>query len=250
MRTRALSLAAALLLMAGIAMAQKAKSKKELDAFMAIQNEPNLDLRIQKVDEFITKFADTELKAQALYLAADAAQRKGDTVKALVYGQSALDANPKDYQAMLLMSGELARSTHENDLDKNDKLARAEKLANDAITTINTAPKPNPSITDEQWASAKKDLISEGHVDLGMIATDRKNLDVAVTEFKTAVDDEATPDSVTMVRLAQAYVQTGKLDEALDMANKVLAMPNVPDAVKRFAQVQKARAEQAKNAKK
>ncbi len=250
MRTRGLRLTAALLLVAGIAMAQKVKSKKEYEAYNAIVNEPNLDKRIQMVDEFITKYADTELKSKAFDLAADAAQRKGDTVRALVYAQNALDADPKDYEAMLLMSGELARSTHENDLDKNDKLARAEKLANDAIAAIPAATKPAPNIPDAQWESAKKDFLSDAHVDLGMIAMDRKKTDVAVTEFKTAVDDAATPDSVKMVRLAQAYDQAGKPDEALDTANKVLAMPNVPDSVKKFAQTIKTHAEQAKNAKK
>lgn len=250
MRTQGLRLVVALLLVGGIATAQKVKSKKEYDAYNAIVNEPNPDKRIQMVDEFITKYADTELKSKAFDLAADAAQRKGDTVKALVYAQNALDADSKDFQAMLLMSAELARSTHENDLDKNDKLARAEKLANDALAAIPTAAKPAPTIPDAQWEEVKKDSLSDAHVDLGMIAMDRKKPDAAVTEFKTAVDNAATPDSVKMVRLAQAYDQAGKPDEALDTANKVLAMPNVPDTVKRFAQAVKTHAEQVKNSKK
>ena len=78
-------------------------------------------------------------------MAADAAERKNDIPKALTYAQSALDADPKNYEAMLLISGELARSTREHDLDKEEKLTKADKLAHDAIEAVNAATKPNPS---------------------------------------------------------------------------------------------------------
>src|ERR1700719_2184901 len=163
MRTRAIRCAAALLLVAGFTTAQKVKSKKEYDAFMAIQNEKDPDQIAKKVDEFLAKYADTELKEMALNVAADAEQRKGDSVKAIVYAQSALDVNPKSYQAMLLIAGELARQTRENDLDKEEKLARSEKMAHDAIASVEAAPKPNTQLTEEQWANLKKDYISQGH---------------------------------------------------------------------------------------
>jgi hypothetical protein len=114
-----LKYAVAMTLVAGFAMAQpKVKSKSEYNAFVAIQNEKDPDQIAKKVDEFLAKYADTQLKTMALNLAADAMQRKGDSVKAVVYAQSALDSDPKDYVAMLLISGELARQTRENDLDK------------------------------------------------------------------------------------------------------------------------------------
>jgi tetratricopeptide (TPR) repeat protein len=252
MRKRIGTCAAVLTIVAGFAAAQqmKPKSKKEIEAIQAVQNAKAPDERIAAVDALVTKFADTEFKSWALQLAADAELRKGDTVKALVYAQNALEADAKNYQAMLLMSGELARGTRENDLDKDEKLAKAEKLANDAIAAANVAVKPNPAIPDSQWADAKKDYVSQGHEDLGLVAMARKKNDVAIAEFKTAVDGAGSPDPVVMARLAAAYNVAGKPDEAIDMASKVLAMPNVSDAVKKFAQTEKTRAETAKNAHK
>ena len=88
----------------------------------------------------------------ALDIAADAAQRKGNTPKAVSYAQSALDIDAKDYDAMLLISGELARGTRENDLDKEEKLAKAEKLANDAIAADrHCAQAQSGEATDDQW---------------------------------------------------------------------------------------------------
>jgi tetratricopeptide (TPR) repeat protein len=250
MRIRVLASAVALMMVAGFAMGQKVKSKKEADAFMAIQTEQNPDVRMKKVDDFVATFADTELKALAFDLAAEAAERKGDAVKAIVYSQNALEADPKDFQAMLLISGELARGTRENDLDKDEKLARAEKLANDAIATVKEAKKTNEKVTDEQWAGFQAEMTAQGHVDLGMIANARKKSDVAISEFKMAIEGTATPDPVYMLRLASAYNDAGKSDEALDTVAKVLATPNLNAALKPFAENEKKRAEKAKDAKK
>ena len=51
------------------------------------------------MDEFLAKYADTQLKTAALDMAAEAMQRKGDSVKAVIYAQSALDSDPKDFQS-------------------------------------------------------------------------------------------------------------------------------------------------------
>jgi len=246
MRTRFLAGVAALLTVAALAMAQKPKSPKEVEALQAIINAKTPDDRVAAVDDLVTKFADTEFKSWALNLAADAEQRKGDSPKAVAYAQSALDADPKDYQAMLLISGELAKGTRENDLDKEEKLTRADKLANDAIANINTAAKANPQITDEQWAGFKKDMLSQAHEDLGLAAMARKKYDLAVNEFKLSVDGAATVDPASMVRLATAYDQSGKPDDGIAVLDKVLAIPNLNPVVKKFATDEKARAEQAK----
>jgi len=76
---------------------------------MAIQNAPSPEMQMEAADKFVTGFADSTLKSTALFMAANAAERKNDTTKAIVYGQSAIDADPKNYQAMILVAGELAR---------------------------------------------------------------------------------------------------------------------------------------------
>jgi tetratricopeptide (TPR) repeat protein len=240
----------AVLMMTGLALAQpKAKSKKELDAFVAIQQAQTPDARIAAADKFVTSFADSQLKSMALTLAAQAAQAKNDSGQAITYATTALDADPHDYQAMLVISGELAKGTRENDLDKEEKLAKSEKMANDAIKEIDAAAKPNPQITDDQWTGYKKDLTSQAHEDLGLAALARKKYDVAITEFKNAVDNASTPDPATMVRLATAYDQGGHPDQGIAVLDKVLAMPNLHPVIKQFATAEKARAQKALGSK-
>ena len=70
-----------------------------------------------------------------------------------------------------------------------------------------------------------------------------------VEEFKTAVEMMNPPDQVTMARLANAYNDLGKPDEALAVLNKLLAMNDLIPQVKNFALQEKARAEKAKGGK-
>ena len=229
--------------------AQKPKSQKEVDAIMAIQNAQTADARIQAVEELITKFPDTEFKSQVLNIAGDAAAQKRDNAKAMFYYDDALKADPKNFSAMLMLAGLLAQTTREFDLDREEKLTKAEKYAHGAMDLIPKAEKPQPA-TEEQWAGVKKDLTAQAHEDLGLIASVRKKHDVAVTEFKAALDGASNPEPATMVRLAGAYTDSGQPDQAVALLDKVLAIPNVSAGIKSVAQGEKARAEKAKSGQK
>ena len=133
-------------------------------------------------------FPKSDYRNFALTTAADAYESTGNTTKAIIYYQQALGANPKDYNAMLMLAAETARTTREFDLDKEDKLAKAEKYAKDGMALIPDAPKPNAQVTDQQWTDMKKDDTARGHEALGLIALARKKYDAAAGEFKTATE--------------------------------------------------------------
>jgi tetratricopeptide (TPR) repeat protein len=218
-------------------MVKGAKSQGESDAVMALMQQANAnnpDGVIKAADELTTKYSDTSFKEIALYLEATAYQRKHDNDKAQIYAERVLDINPKHYNAELLVGDILATSTRENDLDKEEKLTRAEKLLNDAIANVNGAPKPNPQLTDAQWDEGKKQITAEAHNDLGLVALDRKKYDVAIAEFKTA--QEMDPQPAYQVRLASALQSAGKNDEAIALCDKLLADPNLHPMIKQVAE--------------
>ncbi len=229
--------------------ASKGISKAEAEGFNAILKAQTPDEKIKAADDFVAKFADSQYKGLALYDAAEAADQKGDWTKAVVYAEESLKADPTNFDAKLLAGGEIAQHTRENDLDKDDKLAKSEKYVQEALNDIPNAAKPQPNIKDEQWEAYKKYATARAHIDLGLIAMARKKADVEVAEFKTAVDMMNPPDQVAMARLANAYNDLGKPDEALGVLNKLLAMPDLNPAVKNFANNEKARAERAKGGK-
>ncbi len=232
---------------ASLILAQKPKSNKEIEALQAIQTAQDPDARIAAIENLLTKFADTEFKPMVLTMAAQTEQQKGDYEKMVIYCDRALEADPKSYTAMLMLASGGANHTREFDLDKEEKLAKAEKNAKTALELIPSATKPNPAISDDQWAIMKKDFTSQGHEALGLVAVARKNYEGAIAEFKTSVEMAGTPDPATAVRLGSAYNSAGKYDEAIATLDKVINIPDVNPAVKQFAQNEKAKAVKAKS---
>ena len=220
---------------------------KAIQAVFTASSQNNPDGVITAGEDALAKFKDTEFKDTILFLEAQAYQQKGDKEKAQIYAERALNAKADDYQAALMLSELTIQSTREHDLDRDDKLAKAEKYANQAITAVNAAEKPNPQLSDQQWTDIKKDMVSQGHDALGMAALDRKDYEKAITEFKMAVDGGANVQPAFEVRLASAYQSAGKNDEAIAEAEKVMNEAQTPAQIKSIAQSIRASAVVAKN---
>jgi tetratricopeptide (TPR) repeat protein len=216
------------------------KSKAELDAVNALvaaanTPQPEPDKAIAAAEALLTKFADTEFKGVALYIEADAYQKKGDFARMEVFAERALEANPQNFQASLLLANHYAIHTRENDLDREEKLGKSEKYAHSVIEMMKTLPKPNPALSDDDWVAVRKDLAAEAYNNIGLANLTRKNYVAAAAAFKGAVDTNSRPEPAYMVRLASALQSGGKNDEAIQWCDKVLAIPDVHPTVKKLA---------------
>lgn len=223
-------------LVAGIALGQaqpKPKSQKELEAIQAMFNAQDPDSRIAAAEVLLTKFADTEFKAIALQVAAASAQQKNDFEKMVVYSERTLEADPKNYPAMLMLANGIAQRTREFDLDKEEKLTRAEKYANSALELVKAAAKPRPDLPDADWEAAKQSYMAQGYEALGLAAMVRKKYDAAATQFQAALT--ASPEASTMVRLAAAYNAAKKPDQAIATLDKLNATPDLHPSIKAVA---------------
>jgi len=230
-----------------VAKQPQVKSQQEAQAVMAMFQAPDADARIKAAEELLSKYADTEFKATALFFEALSYQQKNDFENTIVFAERTLQADPGHYQSMLTLATTIAMRTREFDLDREEKLTRAEKSAKQALELIKTALKPNPALTDEQWEGAKKDFSSQAYEALGLAALVRKNYDAAVTELKRSIETANTPDPTTSIRLGNAYSRAGKYDEAVAVLDKVMADPNATPQIKQFAQAERARAVEAKS---
>jgi tetratricopeptide (TPR) repeat protein len=249
MSNRLTAIFAAGLLLAGVSFAQKAKSQKEVDALMAIQNATDADGRIAAIENLLTKFADTEFKVVVLEMAAETARIKGDADQTIIYSERTLEADKNNIAAMTMLAKTIAERTREFDLDKEEKLTRAEGYAKRVIEMGPTVKKTNAMITDEQWAGRVKDLVSQAHEALAAGALARKKSDVAIAEYKLAIESAATPDPTTMIRLGIAYNQAQKYDEAIAVLDKAIASSDNAQ-VKQVAGQEKVKAATAKAAQK
>jgi tetratricopeptide (TPR) repeat protein len=231
---------------AGLMAQPKPKSNAEADAVRALfaAKGQSPDATIKAADDLLFKFADTAYKEVALLLEADAYQQKGDYASAEVTDERLLESYPKNPQAGMQLAELIVQHVRENDLDKEEQLAKAEKRINDALANIDT--KPWAGVPDATWEENKKYVKAELQNDLGLVAMTRKNYDVAIADFKVAIQGD--PQDAYQVRLASAYLQSGKNDDALAVCDKLLANPQLHPTIRKLAEDIKAKAAKAKGA--
>jgi len=217
----------------------KIKSPKEQQAILAVQVAKTPDERIQAIENVLTNFADTEFKIPLLQMAVQSEQQKNDYAQTVFYAGRLLMADPKNAFALVTLASETARHTRENDLDKDDQLVKVDKWAKDAIEAAKVMPKVRADVPDADWEGFKKDMEAQAYEAMGMADVVRKNYDGAANNYKEALQTSATPNPATMVRLAQVYMNTGKLDNASFTLDKAINTPNVPPQVKSIAEAMK-----------
>ncbi len=220
--------------------AQKPKSQKEQQAILAVQVAKTPDERVAAIEKVLTDFADTEFKVALLQMAVQSEQQKNDYAQIVFYADRLLKADPKNTFALVTLASETARHTRENDLDKDEQLSKVDKWAKDGIEAAKTMPKIRPDVSDADWEGVRKDMESQGFVALGMADVLRKNYDGAAANYRQSIEVGSTPNPATLVRLAQVYMATGKLDNANFTLDKAINTPDVPAQIKSIAETMKA----------
>jgi tetratricopeptide (TPR) repeat protein len=227
--------------------AQKVKSEKEKQAILAVQVASTPDERIQAIEKVLTDFADTEFKVPLLQMAVQSEQQKDDFERTVFYADRLLKADPNNTFALVTLAAETARHTRENDLDKDEKLAKVDKWAKDAIEAAKVMPKIRADVSDADWDGFKKDLEAQAYVAMGMADALRKNLEGAAADYRKSLETTApAQNAATLVRLAQVYLSTGKLDNAAFTLDKALSTPNIPAQIKSIAESMKTDVEKRK----
>jgi tetratricopeptide (TPR) repeat protein len=217
-----------------------AKSAAEAAAVQAMLQAQTPDDQIKTADELVAKYASTNYKAYALFTEAGAWEQKSDHARAIAFCEKALAADPKYFDAEILMASVIADNTNDSDPDKADKLARAEKAARHALDVIKTAPKPRLfQMTDSEWVSAKNSSASQAWQVLAMTATIEKKADEAVADYEKGL--ALTPDPGLMVRAGRALEGFQKYDDALAWFDKAIASPNADAQIKDVAAKDKMR---------
>ncbi len=207
-------------------------TKEEAEAFTAIQNELDPDRAIQLVAEFEKKFPDSQVMSGVCTYAMNAFQQKGDLVKAVEYGEKSLKANPDNLGSLMMMASVLPQNQvlNANQMDKEKKLAEAEKYANHALEVIEKVPK-QPDENDEQHKKRKDSILGDVHASLGMVhlqrslmalegGPDRDELAKAEQEYRSAVSMTERPDPAVYYRLGEACLMQNKVDEATEAFTK------------------------------
>jgi len=199
------------------------------------------DVVIKNATDLLAKYPDTDYKAVVQMHLAQAYHYKNDDPKAISIGEQSLEADPNSYETLLLMSEIYSRSTRSTDLDKDDRLAKADKYAKQALPLIAKAVKPNPNISDADWAQAQGAENQRAYLSMGYASIVAGKPSDADASFDKAFS-VFSPDPVELIRIGRAYGQGAKnYDEAIKWDDKAAALPGVADQIKTYATSDKTR---------
>jgi tetratricopeptide (TPR) repeat protein len=217
----------------------KPKNKQEVAALQQVQaagNDP--DKQLAAITNVLENFADTDYKPMLISMAMQAAQQKDDMGLVTTWTQRALQEDPNNIEAHVVLAEATARHTRENDLNKDESIKTIQTNANQALTLLKSANTAPAGIPDSQWPTVKPQLTAEAYEALGIAATvDKKPAD-AVADFKMGVAADPS-GSVLKARLSKAYVDNKQYDDAIATANEIIADPQAQPVVKQMAQQQK-----------
>jgi tetratricopeptide (TPR) repeat protein len=222
----------------------QAKTKEEFDAYKAAASLTDPNQILAAADQFAQKFPTSDLKVLLYVQAMNIFQQQNNSEKEIEAGRKALALDPTDPVPLIHVASALVEITRENDLDRDQRYAEAAKDAQAAIDNINTGLHIPPSVTPQQVAAVKSNIVATGYETLGVIAMHKQDFASAENDFKKAAEAaSADPIARVYLRLSVAQDNEKKYAEALDNARKALQYSQPGTVEQNLAKQQMARLE-------
>lgn len=204
----------------------QAKTQPEFDAYQAAMKNANDPAAMEKsADDFAAKFPESELRVLLYRTAMHDYQSANNAEKMLDMAQKVLKIDPDDPEALIGAAEVIAERTRDTDLDKDQRLAEAQKDAQQALQTIDTDVAIPAGTPQERIDAYKGFLRSSAYSILGTLAFNQKNYPEAEAQFRKSIDAyPSQPDPVVVLRLAIALDNQGKYPDALKEANRAVEL--------------------------
>ena len=218
-------LLAAAVCTAGLFAQPQMKTEEEYNAYLAVQQAATVEERTAAGADFLQNYPDSDVKDIVSYITMLAYQQLNDFENMLLYGEIIVDSkeNPGIVAgALIAMAGAIPNRTREFDLDRDEKLSKAEDYAKRAMSMIPTLPKNDPNMTDDEWLMTKKEFMGQCHEALGVVGLQREEFQAAEASLRKAIDMSSEPIAFTMYSLSMALSKQDKNDEALSYANQCI----------------------------
>ncbi len=203
----------------------QAKTKAEFDDFKAASAITDLTAALKAADDFAQKYPTSELRYVLYAQLVQKANAANQSTTLIDAGHKLLAIEPEDAMALILVANAIAESTHDTDLDQDEKYAEAMKDAAAGVKGIDTGLVVSSQIPAEQVAAAKRQLVSMGEATMGYIELNRKNYGLSEKYFKDAIAaNPDQPDSTNYMRLAVAQDKQEHYADAMTSVDKALQL--------------------------
>ena len=147
----------------------QAKTQPEYDAYKTAAALTDPAAAEKAADDFATKFPDSELRIMLFKSAMRTYQKAGNSDKIMEFGRKGLAIDGDDPGLLVTVSSELAEKTRDTDLDKDQRLDEAMKMAQKSLQTVDTDISIPPNTPQEQVDGYKGQLRSFAYSIIGTL---------------------------------------------------------------------------------
>jgi tetratricopeptide (TPR) repeat protein len=188
------------------------KDPAEFTLYDSILKDTNPKTRLDKLQEWQTKYATTEFESQRKALFLDTYVKLNQPKEAIAEAKLILADNPKDFTSLyytMYFTRALA-----GDKPTPEVLDQGEKAEAALLANIDTPP---PNVTADQWKGARPGVETLAHSTEGWIEMQRKNWAAAEGEFQKALQMDPNSGEVDffMGTVVASEKNPQKMSEAL-----------------------------------
>ncbi len=220
----------------------QAGSQEEMKAYQEDFALTDPDKLEAAANDFSTKYPNSQLRASLYIRAMNLYAQSNNTDKVIDSGRQAIAADPTNPIPLVQVASALAESTHETDLDRDQRLAEAAKDAHAAIDNIDTGLVLPANADPVRVAGAKQSILTIAYDTLGMVDLSKKDYSAAVTNLQQAIaKSSGKPEAVVYLRLSVAQDNLKQYSQALDSANKAVQYAKDGTQAQNLAKMQQAR---------
>ena len=203
----------------------QAKTQPEFDAYKVAAAATDAAALEKAADDFATKFPDSELRILLYKSDMHMYQNANNAEKTEAMGRKVLALDPDDPDSLTTVAEVIAERTRDSDLDKDQRYADGLKMAEHALSTVDTDVAVPPNTPQDKVDAFKSGLRAQAYSTMGTIEYNKNNFPGAQEDFQKAIDAfPSQPYAPDVLRLALALDKQGKYEEALKFANRAVEL--------------------------
>jgi len=198
--------------------------EKAYKAFFDSNTPQQIDAQIKLGEDFVAKYPQSKYLEVVYARLMQDYFKKQQLDKMFAAGDKALALNPDDVDALVLEGWVIPHNIDPNSMDTEPRLNKAEAYEKHALEIIPNVPKP-ANMTDDQFAKAKDDHLSQAHSGLGLIDFRRQDFAASVTELAQAEKLAAEPDPTDFYVMGIELQALKRFGDATDAFQKCAQIP-------------------------
>lgn len=204
----------------------QAKTQAEFEAYQAVMAKSQDAAAMEKAaDDFAAKFPQSDLRVLLCRALMHDYTAAGNSEKILETGLKVLTLDKDDPEALIGVAEVQGEHTSPTDLDREQRMQQAMDNAQHALKTIDTDLAVPAGTRADKVDAYKRYLRSTAWAIVGTIQYKREQFPDAETSLRQSIDaDPQEPDAVVILRLALALDQQKKYPQALEEANRAVAL--------------------------